>query len=261
MRLFKTVPALAVVGALVIDCGSANPAGPTGHGVSGLAITGPDTLLTGSATTYSVTATFADGRSQIITPAWSSSNPDVAAVDITGRLEARAHGAITLTASSDGQAASKTIRLVNNYAGRWAGNYAVNGCDAPPGVCASMEVDVFAFPISLDVTQTGPDQSDIQATLSLPSVFSQRASTTGRVNVDGSLSLAGSSDLSSSGGGIWATFQVDDWKTILTADGMTGQWQQRLTIRQPPSTEVMQNQLVTMKRVSNMAPGQVRAGR
>ena len=147
MRRFSLASALALV-ILVLGCGSHSPtAPPASSTVTGVTITGVDTLLTGLSTFYTVTAALGDGTSRTVTPIWSSSNPEVATVDVIGRLEGRAHGSTILTASSGGQTVSKTVRVINNYGGTWEGRFVVNACDAPSGACAAMEVDFFSFPI------------------------------------------------------------------------------------------------------------------
>jgi hypothetical protein len=252
MRRFSLASALALV-ILVLGCGSHSPtAPPASSTVRGLTITGAEALLTGLSTFYTVTAAFGDGTSRTVTPTWSSSNAEVATVDVTGRLEGRAHGSTILTASSGGQAVSKTVRVINNYGGTWQGRFVVNACDAPSSWCAAMEVDYFSFPIHLEITQTGSDQSDITARLIFTS-FDRRTNVSGRVTPDGRLNLAGSSEVLDRAGRVWANFQVTAWDTALSDGGMTGRWQQRFSILQPPSTEYMENELETMTRRSNSA--------
>jgi hypothetical protein len=90
----------------------------------------------------------------------------------------------------------------------------------------------------------------------LPSFFQIRANLSGRVSSDGRLNLAGSSEVQNSRGsaGAWASFHVGAWDTTLSGpDAMTGRWAQRLSIFQPPSNEIMENELVTMTRTSTMS--------
>jgi hypothetical protein len=258
MSLLKLASALALV-ILAMACGSKNPSTPTGPTVTGLAITGPDAVLTGVSTGYNVTARLADGTSRAVTPTWSSSNPEVATVDSAGELEGRTHGSTTLTAASEGQTVSKTVHVVNNYGGTWEGRFTVKGCDAtPPGVCAAQEVDFFDFDITLQISQTGTDQSDINAMLKLPSFFEGRANVRGRVSADGRLNLTGTSDLTDDRGTTWATFTVGAWDTTLTNGAMTGRWAQRINTVRPASTEYTENELVTMNRIGNATAGAMR---
>ena len=250
MRPLRLASALAVV-TVAMGCDGKNPTAPT---PTVLAITGADAVLTGLSTSYTVTARLDDGTLKTATATWNSSNPEIATVDGAGRLEGRTHGSVTLTASSRGQTVSKTIRVVNNYGGTWAGSFVVKRCDAPLNSCAAKEVDWFSFEISLSLSQTGTDLSDIKATLQIPSWFDgARASINGSVSSDGRLNLAGSSELTSHRR-TWGTFTLEAWDTALSDGAMTGRWAQRLDHVQPPSppyTEYMENELLTMKLVSS----------
>ena len=85
----------------------------------------------------------------------------------------------------------------------------------------------------------------------LPRFPEIRANLSGRVSSDGHLNLAGSSEVGDRRGSAWATFYVGAWDTTLSGhDAMTGRWAQRLSIFQPPSNEIMENELVTMTRTS-----------
>jgi len=252
MRPLRLALALVVV-AVAMGCDGKNPTAPTGPAPTVLAITGADAVLTGLSTSYTVTTRLADGTLKTATATWSSSNPEIATVDGAGRLEGRTHGSVTLTASSRGQTVSKTIRVVNNYGGTWAGSFVVKRCDAPLNSCAAKEVDWFSFEISLSLSQTGTDLSDIKATLQIPSWFDgARASINGSVSSDGRLNLAGSSELTSHRR-TWGTFTMEAWDTALSDGAMTGRWAQRLDHLQPspPYTEYMENELLTMKLVSS----------
>jgi hypothetical protein len=250
--------ALVVISVFATACtGKSNPAAPTGPTpptATNLVISGADAVRTGLFTTYTVTSTLSDGTTRAVTPTWSSSNTGVASVDSAGRLEGRAHGSITLTASHEGRSASKAVQVINDYEGDWVGKFVVNGCDAPPGVCAEREVDVFSFPIRLEVSQLGNDQSEIRAVLILPSYFQIRANLSGRVTSDGRLNLAGSAEVPDYRGTRLATFHIGAWDTILNGPGMmTGRWAQRLSYLEPQYSEIMENELVTMSQTSTSA--------
>jgi Bacterial Ig-like domain (group 2) len=247
------------LGALATGCdGKSNPATPSPRApatVTGLAISGIDAVLTDVSTSYTATATLFDGTTRAVTPTWTSSNTDMATVDNVGRLDARAHGATTLTATHDGISATKSVQVVNNYRGTWVGRFVVTACDAPPGVCHAREVDIFSFPLCLEVSQTGDDLSDLSAVLFLPSYFQIRANISGRVSSDGRLNLAGSSEVDRRGS-IWATFHVGAWDTTLSGrDTMTGRWAQRLSNLQPPYNDYMENELETMTRRASTTDG------
>jgi hypothetical protein len=230
---------------------TASPPTTTAPTTASLFIAGADAVLTGVPSIYFATATLSDGAFRTVTPTWSSSRADVASVDSAGRLDGRAHGATTLTATHDGVSATKSVQVVNDYRGTWVGRFIVNGCDAPPGVCNAYEVDVFDFPIQLEILQTGNDLSEIRAAFIQPSFYQLRTNLTGRVSSDGRLNLAGSSELRDRRGSVWATFHVGAWDTTLSGrDAMTGRWAQRLSRLQPPSDEIMEDELATMTRTS-----------
>jgi hypothetical protein len=259
----KTMPVLKLVlvlllGMFAIACdGTKNPAVPSlprTPTITTLAISGDEAVPTGSSSNYTATATLSDGTARSVTPTWSSSNATVAHVDNAGHLDGRTHGVTTLTATHEGITATKGVRVVNDYRGTWVGRFVVNGCDAPPGVCNGYEVDMWEFPVELEVIQTGNDLSEISAVFSLPSFFQIRANLSGRVSDDGRLNLAGSSEVGGRRGNAWATFHVGAWDTKLSGDEvMTGRWAQRLSTFQPSSNEIMENELVTMTRTSRTA--------
>lgn len=219
--------------------------------VTSLALAGADAVLTGVSATYIATATFADGTTQTGTTVWTSSNPDVASVDAGGRLEGRAQGSTTLTATYLGRSASKTVRVVSNYGGTWVGRYVINSCDAPRSLCAVLEWEAFSFPLQLEVSHSGNYLDEISAVL----IFSNRqirATVSGSVTADGRLSLAGDSNVADRRGRIWATLHVGTWDTSLSGGGttMTGGWAQRLSVLEPRYDEYQQNGIETMTRVS-----------
>ena len=250
MRPFQLVSALALV-TLTMGCGSKLPTSPTAvtPAVTGLAIHGAEAILTGAAADYTVAVTLSDGTSKAATPAWTSSNPAVATINDAGRLEGRSHGSTILTASSAGQTVSKTIRVINNYGGSWDGRFVVNGCDAPPGACASLEIDIFSFPVALKVSHSAVDPAQVTAEFSLPTFSGLRSTLSGNVTADGRLNLSGSAQLTNRDGGVLGTFTVGAWDSMLVDGGaMKGHWVQRLTVVNPVYDEIMENELVTMSR-------------
>src|SRR5262245_48227348 len=118
MHTLKVGPAL-MIAALVTACDDKpNPIGPTSPPAPSVAIlvtSGADYVLTGSTAAHTATATLSDGSMRTVTPSWSSSAVNVATVDNAGRLDGRAHGSTTLTATYEGRSVSKTVQVVNNY--------------------------------------------------------------------------------------------------------------------------------------------------
>jgi hypothetical protein len=260
MRRFRLVSALALL-MQVIGCGDKNPTAPTGPAVTGLTITGADAVLTGVSTTYTATLS-ADGTSRPVTPVWISSNPEVATVDSAGRLEGRAHASTTLSASSGGQRATKTVQVVNNYGGTWEGSYVIRACadtgdltDHDGGWCLVGPGRVGSVSgIRMTLVQSGQNLSEITATIgSFGETITGIVSPDGRLNLGGTLTLHDFDypDI------IIATAQLSNWNTRLEgADGMTGRWSEDLTsLVFRIGTAHTDNELATMKRISKTAGG------
>jgi len=196
-----------------------------------------------------------------VTPVWSSTAAAVATVDSAGRVDGRTHGSTTLTAAHDGRSASKTVQVVNNYAGSWSGRYIVRACQ-DSGIFA----DGFHTPISSDVpwcqdkvlgngigsehsfvfklSQTGANYSEIRAT------FDANADgIPGTVTAAGRLKLEGGLKLLDWWGDHWGDFQVIGWDTSLDpAGGMTGRCTQNTTAVGQPGMAREEVEIVTMSR-------------
>ncbi len=259
MRSVRLICVVALV-ALTTGCGDKNPTRPTGSGtgVTDFAITGPDAVLSGLSASYVGTATLADRSTRTVTAAWTSSNPAVASVDGSGRLDARSHGSTTLTATYDGRSVSKPVRVVNNYGGTWVGTYVIRACTdtgdltnhdggwclAGPGRVGTVEG------ILLKLVQSGNNLSDVTGTIG-----SFRETVTGTVSPDGRLSLSGTlivrdfyyDDIT------LETVQLGSWDTILDgSDGMTGRWSEDLTfLTWRIGTAHIENDLLAMRRMSS----------
>lgn len=264
--------AVVVLTALAPGCHGKTPVAPSQTAaptVTGLAINGVDAVLTGSVTSYTVTATLSDGTTQTVTPTWSSSDPGVGRVDSTGRLDGRAHGSTNLIASYSGRDASKTVRVVNNYAGTWTGQYVIRACadsgdlnDHDGGWCRSRVRVGSVWFIHLVLSQAGSNLSEIGGTLGLGDV-NTGDKIAGVVTPDGRLRLTGILHiLDFYGEYLLGTVQIQTWDTNLGGPGvMTGRWSQdfsSLYFRHGnASTE---SELLTMTRASNGAMAASRAG-
>lgn len=258
MRALKLAPVL-MIAALVAACDDkSNPARPTGL-VASLAINGVDYALTGSTTAYTATATLSDGSTRTVTASWSSSAADVATVDITGRLEGRTHGSTTLTAAFDGRSASKTVQVVNNYAGSWSGQYIITACNDSGIFTDGLNNDVawcqanrigsvhsFAFTLS----QTGTSYSEIRATFG-----SGYTPIIGIVTAGGRLKLEGTSTVLDWYGDPWGDWQLSGWDTNLDrSGGMTGRWAENLTMLGRSGHAYQEVEIGTMSRNATSAP-------
>ena len=242
--------------AFTLGCDAKTPMQPSQPAttVTGLAITGADAVVTGSSASYSVTATFGDGSTRTILPAWTISNPAVASVDSMGRVEGRTHGSTTLTAAYNGQSASKIVQVFNNYGGTWEGRYIVRVCsdtgdftDHDGGWCkAGPERVGSVLGIAMTLVQSGGE-----VTGTLPCC---RGTIAGVVRPDGRLNLSGlvtdpDFDYPEIALG---TLQVGPWESNLEqTGGMTGQWTWVYTsFAGRKGTLQTENEFVTMTRVS-----------
>lgn len=257
--------AVAVLIALAAGCQGKNPAAPSQSGaqtVTGLVITGVDAVLTGSVTSYAVTATLSDGTTRTVTPVWTSSDTGVGSVDSTGHLDGRTHGLTNLTASYEGRSVSKTVQVVNNYGGTWNGSYAIRACadsgdltDHDGGWCRSRARVGTVWPVGLELAQTGSSLSEIRGTLSLGDV-GVGDSVTGIVTADGRLNLTGTLHiLDFYGEFLLGTVQIQPWDTNLTRPGvMTGRWSQNFSSMYfRIGNALTENELVTMTQTANGA--------
>ena len=240
------------------------PAAPT---VSAPRIDGPDAVRTGFTSDYTATATFSNGTTQAVTPAWSSSDPTVAAVDGNGRVSGLAHGGITLTATHQGASATKVVPVVANYGGQWSGRFVMRACDqsgvfAAIAYCQNLGGVGATGPISLSLTQSGNDRAQLSGTISFGGGLMGNA--TGNVTADGRMVIGANFNVISSG--VTFTFRVGGWESRLSgASGMTGRWADNLTAVNVPGNAYTENELQTMTRTSvaeapSFAPQTIRIG-
>lgn len=264
MRILRFA-AVVTVAALLSACGGdkSNPVGPSGT-VAGLAITGADYVLTGSVAAYSATETLSDGTTRTVTPVWSSSAATVATIDNIGRLDGRTHGSTILTAARNGRSASKTVQVVNNYGGLWAGRYIVRACQD-----SGIFTDGFSTPTHSDVpwcqdkelgngigsessfaitlSQTGTNYSDVQATFGADRDDIIR----GTVTAEGRLKLNGSLKLLDWYGDHWGDMEVIGWDTNLDGSGgMTGRWLQNTTEVGQPGHGYQEIEILSLSRAA-----------
>jgi hypothetical protein len=250
---------VAILLALALGCGDKNPITPSRPGLASatLTISGPEALLTGLSATYAVTATMTDGATRTVVPVWTSSNPGVARVDGSGRLEGRSHGSTLLTASSGGQTASRAVQVVNNYAGSWTGRFVIRACtdtgeltDHDGGFCLAGPGRLGSTGwITLTLVQGGSTLREITGTIG-----NYSEPITGAVTADGRLSLSGTvtaRDFDNPDFTI-ATHSLGAWDTNLHgSDGMTGGWSDDYTsLVSCLGTAHIEHELLTMSRVS-----------
>ena len=262
----RPIQVLGVIGLLILPaaCGGESPTRPTEPSITRVEITGAAALLTGTATNYSLVATLADGTTRTVSAAWSSSDPAVATIDVNGRLEGRAHGSTTITASDAGGSGSKLLQVVNNYAGTWIGSYVIRACsdtgdlsDHDGGWCAAGpgRVGTVVNGVVLTLRQ-GDELTTITRRLG-----SYREPLTGAVSGSGELTLSGTlvdRDFDDEGI-VLGTVQLSGWQTTLRGpDDMTGRWSEDLnSLRGRVGTAHTAQELLTMHRTAN-PPGSKR---
>jgi hypothetical protein len=241
MRLVALVAVASLIG--LAACDHKTPAAPSQPAitVNGLAISGPDALLTGLAASYTVTATLSDGSTATVTPVWTSNNPTVASVDSGGRLEGRSHGSTSVSAAYEGRSASKIVQVVNNYGGVWKGTSVARACtdsgeltNFDGGWCRSGWARVGNVIQAPDMTlvQTGANLSEITGTFSY---FEEPIK--GVVTPDGRLTLSGTftdRDWWDDPAVIFDALQITAWDSNLSAPGvMAGRWSEHLVSLYP----------------------------
>lgn len=236
--LVRLLGVALVLGAIALPgCNGKNPAGPSqpaASAITGLAINGAEAVLTGVSASYTATATFSDGTSRSVTPAWISSSPAVGSVDGDGHFDGRSHGSTTLTATYQSRSVSKTVQVVNNYSGTWMGSYVIRACSdsgdltnhdggwclAGPGRVGTVSG------ITMRLVQSGTNLTEITGTLG-----SFEEAITGLVTADGRLILAGTfREWDWEHETVVAMWQIHAWDSHLAApDLMTGRWSEHMS--------------------------------
>lgn len=209
-RLIGVAAVVACMG--VVACGK-SPATPAAS-VTALSLSPATDLIKLKATeTFSATATYTTGASEAVSATWTSDNPSVAAVSAAGTVTGMGPGQAIITAAYQGQTVTRTVRVVPDYGGTWAGTWAVTSCQVQGGFraawCAS--VQNAALPATLTLIQT-------RDVLSGTWVLQESTGTVqGTIATSGVLGLTGSSLQSG------VTITIKSWQSISTDNqSMTG---------------------------------------
>ncbi len=225
---------LVVVALLVVAgaCGrsdAVNPAGPSSSKatVTALAITpATDLIKLKGAESFNATATLSNGSTSSVQATWGSDNASVATIDTGGRATAVSSGQATIFADYQGQRATRLLRVVPDYQGRWSGDFRVAGCGETGdwlGVCADAYPTGSLFPLDLSATQ---DRDAITGTTDFGD--RQPGPVSGSIRMSGHLGVSGTYSMTIEGWPVEIT--VSDWETLTTDnDRMTGRF--RLTMR------------------------------
>jgi hypothetical protein len=230
------------------------PATPT---LSSLSIGGEPAIRTGTSGDYTATATLSNGTSQVVTATWTSGDSAVATVDASGRVTGVTHGTVILTASYQGMTASRSIGVVNNYAGSWSGAVELRSCDQSGAFAASEWCESFGVgtrrPVGLVLTQTGSDRSQVSGTISLGSIG---GAVSGSVTSEGHLNIGGTFGVTLEG--LTINFTVGGWDTSLgSPNEMTGHWALNQTAPGYAGNAYLELTFVSMVRIT---PGAAAAG-
>lgn len=209
--------------------GANTPTAPTVQGppavtATGLAVSATArVLLTGRTARLSATATLSDGTTRAVTPTWSSGASSIVLVDSSGTVTAIGTGSATITATAEGRTATVDVRGIPDWSGNWLAEYDHVTCTVPPRWGASY-CNVFN-PQSVDIRiQHGTDDA-LSATVDR---FGWTGTFSGRINVNGSVTLAGR--LSRVVGNNLTQFHDDAWTIQLTTGrGFTGTTTETIT--------------------------------
>jgi hypothetical protein len=207
--IFAVVAFLLVAG----GCGKSTPTNP-GPTVSTLSISPATDLVRIRATEkFSATASYVTGVSETVTPSWSSDNQAVATVDTSGAATGAGSGQATITASYQGKSATRALRVVPDYAGRWAGSWTVTACAVQGDFQANWcdPVRGGTFPATLELLQT---RDVVSGNWTLQE---STGTVQGTIASNGALGLTGSSLQSG------VTIDISAWQTTTTDNrAMTG---------------------------------------
>ena len=197
--------------------GSSTPTTPTT--AAALAITPPSTtvLVVGQVQPYAV----ANGKADAVVT-WTSSDPNVLAIDSTGNATAIAMGIITITASTnDGQTATLQVQVVPNYQGTWTGTItntactdiagfaSINYCSRGLGIAQSLTLSLAQSGVTISGTMT---KSETGGSVS--------GVVTGVIGSGGDVTLTGT--LSGISNGASLTVTLLSWNSLATNNRMTG---------------------------------------
>lgn len=238
-------PLVATLIVFVTACGGHNPAAPgdAAPAATGLAIAGAAEILSSVQTSYTASATFSDGTRRMVTPDWTTSNPAIATVDGDGHVEGRSEGSFVLTASYAGRDVSTTVQVINNYGGRWAGQYRVTSCEATGdlknrGWCRAASTPGI-YLIAVDIVQDTSNPREVVV---------KNLDFQGSVADDGRLSLSGVTHFVDSDEVTPIGIRESRWDVSLSAaDGMAGHIHEDYRLIVPNGTALVESEL-TMTR-------------
>lgn len=146
---------LAAVAAASCSGSGSGPSAPT----TNIAVTLPAVLKIGETAQATAVATTTAGAGKTLSVGWKSDTPLVANVDNTGLVTGVSNGLANIYIVSDGVTGTKSLRVVPNYQGQWAGSYVTTGTtpfpsDAYLHMCAGY-VPPTTLSLTMTLTQNG----------------------------------------------------------------------------------------------------------
>ena len=253
-------------------CGGSNsstPAAPTpvtpvGPTLTSLTIDGPDAVLTTKAADYTATAHFSNQTNQTVAAAWTGSPTSVATVNPTGRVSGQVHGSFTLAASYQGVNATKTVSVVSNYDGRWAGVVVRLTCQRNGELAQRISQRACPagpnerMPMSFTISQPGPSFTQVTAVLNVAGLI---LNVRGTVTNDGRLVLDGDTEYQvpdASNRLHTVRYSVLKWDTQLTGFTLSligGGFDQNMTDSIWRGNVYQEYEIEQMRRAASLAPG------
>ena len=228
--------------------GTSSPVAPSPGGSSAatllsLSLSTPSTIvLVGASQDIVATGQFSDGTSRTVSATLSSSAADIIGVE-NGRLIARSAGIATIMASSGGQTAAIEIRALPDFAGRWAVEWRIVGCDVPArwgdGFCNVSGTEVGTLTLARTEGDRLSGEYDNGVGWSGP--------VTAQVSIDGILTIAG---LMGSERSVqtWSA-EINEWRTQLSESmGMTGSYREILMLVGESSRGIVSFEVVSARR-------------
>lgn len=168
--------------------------------------------------TFTANGSFSDGTTRSVEATWGSDNTAVATVS-AGRATGVAAGQATIFADYQGQRATRLLRVVPDYHGRWSGDHRQTGCADEgdwKGACADFpNGDLYMLVLALTQTR---DALTGTADFGEPG-----GAVRGSIRMSGHLGLEGSQVITDEG--LTLELTLANWETLTTDnERMTGRF-------------------------------------
>jgi hypothetical protein len=136
----------------------------------------------------------------------------------SGQASALTHGTSTLTATAQGQSATRLVKVYQDYQGTWTGSYRIRVCDEQGDFKTLFCGDIFArgsiLPIRITLTQPG---STASGTLELSSIVNALSG-----GIFDTRHFVGAANGTFSDSGVTLTNRTGTLDILSTATGLTG---------------------------------------